>query len=106
MPRNKALSADLRKGILNLSAESNSGCRIAKTLGLTRYTVQDIIKYHRETGLIAAKQRFKRSSAITDAELRILGRLVKKDRRASFTALTAVWNESMKKNQNTPYYVH
>lgn len=98
MSRGKALSDDLRKVILNLSALGKSGCEIAKTLGLSRYTVRDIIKFHKKTGFMARKPPFKRSSSITNAELRILGRLVKKNRRANSTALTALWNETISKN--------
>ncbi|KAF2889021.1 hypothetical protein ILUMI_17151 [Ignelater luminosus] len=86
MLKDKALSEDLRRVIMNLSQQGNSGCKIAKTLGLLCYTVRDIIKYHKETGLI------------TDVELRILGCLVKKNRRASSTALTALSNESIQQN--------
>ncbi|KAF2899367.1 hypothetical protein ILUMI_06810 [Ignelater luminosus] len=79
---------------MNLSAQGNSGCKIAKTLELLCYTVRDIIKYHKETGLIAVKQCFKRNSAITDAELRILEHLVKKTHRIHRSRVIRIKSEA------------
>lgn len=50
MARTKVLCEGLHKVILKLLALERSDCETAKTLELFRYTVRNIIKFHKSTG--------------------------------------------------------
>lgn len=53
--RGKVLYDNLHKVILKLSALGRYGCKIAKMLGLSHYTLHNIIKFHKSSYFVARK---------------------------------------------------
>lgn len=94
MVRGSPLSVDLRKAILNLSESGQSGCQIAKSLNISRYTIRNIIKIHKETGIVEPKTRSGSKPKATKLDLRALRKIAKDNRRNNCMELALLWSDS------------
>lgn len=94
MVRGSPLSLDLRKAIINLSDSGQSGCQIAKSLSISRYTIRNIIKNKKQTGNVDPKPRSGSKPKATKTDLRALRKIAKANRRNNCGELALLWSET------------
>lgn len=94
MVRGSPLSEDLRKVIINLSRSGKSGCEIAKDLKLSRNTVRNIIRYHKETGTIMINPKIGKIPKATAADIQIFRKIGKSKRRENCGELAQQWSDA------------
>lgn len=97
MARGKALSADLRKSIVNAHRNGTSARKISISHSVPRSTVQDIINLFKKTGGVTQSKKTGRPSKISNADARALRRIVKANRRSNARELTALWRQMIQK---------
>lgn len=97
MARGKPLSPDIRELIGKYIQEGKSRYFIAKTLKLPYSTVKSAAKNYLTRGSTKCLKKTGRSPSVSVRELRVLRRIIKKNRRATASEITANWNSEVKR---------
>lgn len=93
MGRGKTISPEIRNIIVNLAAKGESQRAIAKTLDLSRNSVNTILRHYNQTNSIDVKPRSGRPRQISSRDERALADICRKNRRKSSKEVRAMWNE-------------
>lgn len=98
MVRGRPISADMRKLIVKLSQEGKSGHNIAAIIGISRSSVRNIINLFKKTRAVIGKPRPGRNKSVSGADLKVLGRIIKRNRRLRVSENLTEWRKSIKNN--------
>lgn len=101
MARGVATSPELRNKVIQCFKNGESYSKISERLLLAKSTVQSVINHYKKTGTIDVKQRKGSIPMTTPAENRILGRLIRSNRRCSTAVLKEKWESSIGKTMST-----
>lgn len=95
MGRGKAIDEKIRSIIINLHKSGKSNGEIGILLGLSRYSIRNIVQLYKSSGSGAQKPRYVKKSKLTDNDRRALARIIKSNRRANYGELSVLWSEAV-----------
>lgn len=98
MGRGKPVGEELRKRIVCGIEAGKSSYQISKDLTLPRSTVQSIIQHYKKNGNTSCLKKTGRPRITSEAENRILKKIIKKNRRARAGELTVHWRDMIDKD--------
>lgn len=98
MGRGKPIGEELRKIIISSQNAGKSCYKISKELMLPRSTVQSIVQHYKKTGQISCLKKTGRPRMTSDAENRVLKKLIRSNRRARAGELTVQWRDMIHKD--------
>ena len=94
MTRGKSINEKIRSVIVRLFNSGKSNSEILDLLQLSRHSVRNIVKQYKTTGSVVTKPRNVGKIKITETD-RSLRRIIEKNRRANYLALSVLWSESV-----------
>lgn len=97
MARGKASVFQVREIIVKNYIEGKSGREIAKNIGISKSTVNDIIKKYVSTNNFVAGKSKGRPKIISQKDERALSKICKQNRRSTVRDITQKWNNAMSK---------
>lgn len=98
MGRGKPITEEVRKIIIANSESGKSTYQIAKNLLLPRSTIQSIIQHYKKNATVSCLKRIGRPRLTSEAENRVLKKIIKKNRRARAGELTVQWRDMIQKD--------
>lgn len=101
MPRGVATSPDLRLKVIECFKKGESYSNISERLMLPKSTVQSLINHYKKNGTIDQKRRMGSKPMTSPAENRMLGRIIRSNRRCSTAVLKEKWELSIGKSMST-----
>lgn len=93
MERGKAIEEKLRLLIAHLSKIGKSNSEIGNLVGLSRYSVRNIVNTFKTSGSVASKPRYVHKTKLTENDLRTFEKIIKENKNANYTQLSVLWSE-------------
>lgn len=98
MVRGKSISNEIRSVIVSMNLEGYSQRKIAKTLKLSRSSVQSILRHVKKKKTIESTRKPGRPVTISHCDIRALKSVVIKNLRKVAKEITCLWNELTNKD--------
>lgn len=98
MARGKPISIEIRKKIIKMSENGISYAKIARTLFMSKSSIQYVIKSFKENNTVDTRPRKGKQQITSPSDNRILGRTIRENRRATTAYIKDEWEKSTGKS--------